>query len=267
MKSNSRERIVAEITGRISSPRIQISIILALTALAAFATSAVLLRVGLTEMGIRYPLAVIAGYIVFLFLLRIWIWLQNDDPISEIDIDLPGDLVVPSLDLGGSSSGSGTGPDVIFGGGGDFAGAGAGGAWSDSDAPVPTHAAFVASSSSSASSSASSGSGGIDLDFDLDEGVALLIVIVVVLLVFSALIYVVWIAPVLLAELIVDAAVVSTLYRPVKNIERQHWLLTALKKTGLAALFILFLSLVGGIVMQAAVPEAVTIGQFLKAVL
>ncbi len=267
MKANSRERIVAEITGRISGPRIQISIILALTALAAFTTSAVLLRVGLTEMGIRYPLAVIAGYIFFLFLLRVWIWLQNDEPDSDIIIDLPGDLVVPSLDLGGSSSASGTGPDMVFGGGGDFAGGGAGGAWSESDGPVPTHAAFVASPSTSASSSASSGSGGIDLDLDLDDGAALLIVIVVVLLVFSALIYVVWIAPVLLAELVVDAAVVGTLYRPVKNIERRHWLLTALKKTGLAAVFIVLLCLVGGFVMEAAVPEAVTIGQFLDAVL
>ncbi len=266
MKANSRERIVAEITGRISGPRIQISIILALTALAAFATSAILLRFGLTEMGIRYPFAAIAGYVVFLFLLRIWIWLQNDDPVS--DVDLASDLVIPNFDLGGSPSGSGTSPDTLFGGGGgDFAGGGAGGAWSEPEAPIPARAAFLASPSSSTSSSATSGSGGLDLDLDLDDGVALLIVIVVVLLVFSALIYVVWIAPVLLAELVVDAAVVGTLYRPVKNIERRHWLLTALKKTGLAALFIVFLCLVGGIAMEAAVPEAVTIGQFLNAVL
>lgn len=267
MKANSRERIVAEITGRISGPRIQISIILALTALAAFATSVVLLRFGLIEMWARYPLAVIAAYIFFLFLLRIWIWLQSDDPVSDVDLDLTGDLVVPSLDLGGSSSGSDTGPDVLFGGGGDFGGGGAGGTWSETEAPIPTRAAFIASPSNSTSSTASSGSGGLDLDLDLDDGAALLIVIVVVLLVFSALIYVVWIAPVLLAELMVDAAVVGTLYRPIKNIERRHWLLTALKKTGLAAVFIVLLCLVGGIVMGAAVPEAVTIGQFLNAVL
>ncbi len=83
-------------------------------------------------------------------------------------------------------------------------------------------------------------------------------------IVFGIFIYVIWIAPILFAELIIDAAVVSTLYKPVKNIQRGHWLLTALKKTAIPAMIVMILLGIAGIVMQAAEPEVVTIGQFLK---
>jgi hypothetical protein len=105
------------------------------------------------------------------------------------------------------------------------------------------------------------------LDVDLDDGVALLLVGLILVLVFSALLYVVWIAPILLAELMIDAAVVGSLYKPVKNIDRRYWLQTALRKTGVPALIVLLLFFFAGLIMQAAEPSAVTIGQFLDSVL
>lgn len=249
-------------------PRVQISIILALTAGSAFMVSAVLLRLDVTEMALRYPLAVIAGYVTFLTLLRIWIWLNTEEPLGDPDFDGGGELTLAVMDglddirIGGSAS-SGT-----FGGGGDFAGAGAGGDWGDAKSVVPMPVGFSSGgSSSSLSSGSSSGSGLGSFDFDLDDGLALLLVAAILIIAFSAIIYVVWIAPILFAELLVDAAVVGSLYKPVKNIERTHWLLTALKKTGIPALVVLILFAIAGFIMQAAVPEAVTIGQFLKSVL
>lgn len=260
MKANSRAFTVTAITNRLWIPRFQISVILALTAFAAFITSAILLRLDVTSMAVRYPVAVIMGYCVFLVLLRIWIWMQSDEPIGDVSIDGVGDLVIPKVNISGVSA-----QEPVFGGGGDFAGAGAGSGWSEGDASAAAPVGFMSGSSSGDSSSVSGGIGGWDVD--LDDGVALLIVLVVLVLVFSALIYVVWIAPVLFAELIIDAAVVGSLYRPIKNIERRHWLVTALRKTGVPAIIVTILFAIAGFVMQAAEPDAVTIGQFLNAVL
>ena len=263
----NRAKVINEITARLSMPRLQISAMLALTAFSAFIVSAVLLRLGVTEMALRYPIAVIAGYVVFLILLRVWIYLNTEEELGAPDLDGSGDVTLAVLDavddvsIGGSSGGT-------FGGGGDFAGAGAGGDWGDAKAVVPVPVGFSSGGGSSSLSAGSGSGGGLgSFDFDLDEGLALLLVAVVLIIAFSAIIYVVWIAPILFAELLVDAAVVGSLYKPVKNIERSHWLLTALKKTGIPALVVLILFAIAGFIMQAAVPEAVTIGEFFRAVL
>lgn len=245
-------------------PRVQISVILLITAFAAFACSAIMLRLGITSMALRYPIAVLVGYIVFLILLRLWLWWQSEESVGDLGVD--GDIIVAAGDLSIPDIGSGSGPSFSMGGG-DFGGGGAGGSWSDADVKAPIPVAFSSSASPTSFSASSSSSGLPDIDVDLDEGLALIVVVVVLLLVFSALIYVIWIAPVLLAELVIDAAVVGSLYRPVKNIERTHWLRTALRKTAIPAGIVMLLFFIAGFVMQAAVPEAVTIGQFLDAAL
>src|SRR5690606_31782973 len=124
-----------------------------------------------------------------------------------------------------------------FGGGGDFAGAGAGGDLDAPNVPMPV-VAF-----SSAGSPPSSGGLGIsdaasDLsigDVELDDGLALLVVALVAVLVLGALIYVIFIAPTLFAELLIDSAVVGGLYKHVGSAERTYWLKTALRKTAIPA--------------------------------
>ena len=245
-------------------PRVQISVLLLITAFAAFISSAIMLRLGMTSMAWRYPIAVLVGYIVFLILLRLWLWWQSEENIVG-NVGVDGDLIVAAGDLSIPDIGSGSGDTFSLGGGGDFGGGGAGGSWSDADVKAPIPVAFSSNAPPTSFSAGSSSSSGLpDIDVDLD---AIIIVVVVLLLVFSALIYVIWIAPVLLAELVIDAAVVGSLYRPVKNIERTHWLRTALRKTAIPAGIVMLLFFIAGFVMQAAVPEAVTIGQFLDAAL
>ncbi len=267
----SRASIINGLQTKLSMPRIQISIILLLTAAVGFLTSIILLAVGMTDMALRYPLAVVMAYLTFLILLRIWLWLQDErSSIGDITNigDIGGtDLYIPNIGGGGGS------PKFSTGGGGDFGGGGSGGSWDETPSvPMPVGLANTNAGGSSSLAQdldvfGGGGGGGGSFDIDLDDGLALLVVIVVLVLIFGALIYVVWIAPILMAELIVDAAVVSALYRPVQNIERRYWLVTALRKTGIPAAIILVLFVVAGLVMQAAEPEAATIGQFFRAVL
>lgn len=56
-----------------SSPRLILSLVLVLTGLASLVVSLELLRAGLVEMWVRYPIAVLAGYGVFIGLLRLWL--------------------------------------------------------------------------------------------------------------------------------------------------------------------------------------------------
>lgn len=258
----SRSQIAETISSKLSMPRVQLSLMLMLTALFVFVCSVVLLRVGVTSMAIRYPIAILSGYVAFLFLLRIWIWLQSDEPTGSIDI--PNNIVIPNVDLP-----SGSLPDNFsFGGGGDFAGAGAGGSWSDTDVPSPAPVLFAASNSGSGGGSGGGGSSSLgSFDFDLDDGAALVIVALILLLVLGAFVYVIYIAPALLAELIIDGAVATTLYKPVKNIERHYWLTTGLKKTAIPAAIVAGLFAAAGFVMQAAEPSARTIGDFLRSTL
>lgn len=247
-------------------PRAQMSLAVMLTGCAGFLVSVALLRAGVTQMWLRYPLAICAAYIVFLLLLRLWLYLHNPRR-REPDVDLDGADV--ALDLGDGARGTGFalgdsagGPDAVgavFGGGGDFAGGGAGGSWSD-----------AASVSAGQDLSVGGGSGLLDsLDLDLgggDDGCgALLAVIALVAAVIGGLVasfYVVYAAPALLAEILVDGLLVAGLYKQLKGVEQRHWLRAAVSKTLLPMLLVLLFFTLAGYAMHRAVPEAHSIGGF-----
>jgi len=238
-KRNRRIEFVKQRLLRKGLPRVQISIILLLTALAGFLTSYSLLHAGISLMTLRYPVAILIAYCVFLLLLRLWIWLQK----NSLDVDLAG------LDLSGSSgSSSGSDAEFKFGGGGDFGGGGAGGSWGKS---------LLLSSSSSDSSILD------NVSFDSDsEGLGLLILAAVAIIGgMLASLYIIYIAPILLAEVLVDGVLVAGLYKRVKNIEQRHWLKTAVNRTIVPAVLVAALFTLAGFAMQKAVPEARSIGE------
>ena len=79
-----------------------------------------------------------------------------------------------------------------------------------------------------------------------------------------AAVWIVWAAPALLAELMVDAALATGLYRRRPGVEREHWLRTAVRRTvwpfvGVAVLF----SLAGGAI-QIYAPNAKSIGAVIQ---
>lgn len=189
---------VRETIERLESPRLQMMFIVALTGATGFFASYVMLIAGLHAMWLRYPLAVAVAYLAFLGLL--WLWLRAIDRGHErndaLDSDA-ADLAVDTSDVFLRST-----PD------GDGAGSGP-----DFDLDV----------------------GGADLDEGAPIALAIALVVAAVVAVaaaFWAVFAIVGGAPVLLAELAVDAALARGLYLRVRAIDRnRHWLRTAVART------------------------------------
>lgn len=70
-------RGLAEFLRRRSFPRLALGVVLALTGLAGFGISFFLLKAGLGAMWLRYPLAVLGAYAVFLLLMRGWVEIEQ----------------------------------------------------------------------------------------------------------------------------------------------------------------------------------------------
>ena len=231
---------------RKSYPRLHASLILLLTGSAGFLASFALLRFGVSSMWLRYPVAIAVAYGVFLLLLRVWLWLSRP---PEIGFDLIEDTLEVSFDVAESG-------DAGFGGGADFAGGGAGGSWGESVSSVTSTRSVtsVVSTNSSASS-------GFSFDLDLDDAWFLIIAVIVLAVAASAALYIVYIAPVLLAEILLDGVLMAGLYKRVKTIEHRHWLRAALRQTAVPAIIVAVVFAGAGLAMQKAAPEARSIGE------
>ena len=233
-------------------PRLQMSLMLLLTGACGFLCSYALLHLGLTRMWLRYPIAVICAYGVFLLLLRLWLAYQcRRSRAPAPDFDLPS--LLPTDFGGGSISGSGGG-SFGFGRGSDFGGGGAGGSWAQN----------VSAATISDQSGGSSGGGLFDCDLDLDDGwvivaIVLLVVAALALVVISG--YVVYTAPALLAEVFVDGALVTGLYRRLpEGGTPRHWLRTVVRRTWWLVLLMFLVLGAAGYALQRVAPEARSIG-------
>ena len=280
-------------------PRTQMSALLVVTGGCGFLASWAMLHLGVTAMGVRYPLAVVFAYGTFLLLLRLWLWsmMRHERRRSRTD---------PGTDSGRRSSSSGDGswslPDFAgggggcaggssgggvprFGGGGAFSGGGAGGEWAPSPAPVampmytpPAPRPALQGLADAPLRGARGGGGGKsgggkgfgfldDLDLDDDSGavIAIALLALAAAAVVAAASYVLVVAPALLAEVVVDGIVVSGLYRRVRTIDDRQWLRTALRKTWIPTLLIALLLCIVGFGVQRLVPNALSIGDVWRA--
>jgi len=223
-----------------SFPRIQMSLIVGLTGTAGLLFSFVMLELGVTSMALRYPLALLMAYGVFLLLL--WLWLRTK---AEDYLDIP--------DLSGLvPNGSGGGTPAFKGNGGDFGGGGASGSFDGSASFAPVE---------SESSPLAEAAGAVG---DADELAIPLIAVAFALGLALASLYVVYAAPMLFAELLVDGAVSYALYRRIKAADSPHWLESAVRRTALP--FVLtgvFVSITGA-AMAAYAPGAHSIGQVMQ---
>jgi hypothetical protein len=229
-------------------PRLQMSLIVVATGLVGFAASVGLLRAGIASMPLRYGLSVVIAYAAFLLLVRLWVVYQRRsfiDDLPDVDVPIPG---------GASRSGASEAASEHTFGGGDFGGGGAGRGW---DGEVP------AGGDPPLSMPLSGGSGSSDgwaPDVDVDDGGLIVVPLVLALGALLAAVYVVYIAPALLAEVLLDVLLVSGLYRGLRGLERRHWLRSAVQRTWLAVTAVLILSVAVGYGVQYVRPEADTIG-------
>lgn len=252
---------------RRGSPRLLMAFVLLLTGCAGFLVSFALLHAGLWRMSVRYPLAILSAYCVFLLLLRSWLALHGrrsdspgpDLPLEHVDWSLGGDAATAARSQ--------------FGGGGEFGGGGAGGGWTPSAGGQNLVAQGMGGSGGGAGGGSGGGSGGGalgGLDIDLgDDGCGVVLAVAALALAILAGVvasfYVVWIAPALLAEILVDGLLVAGLYKGVRGIERRHWLRAALRRTLVPLALIMLFSAAAGYAMQSVTPDARTVGDFWRA--
>jgi hypothetical protein len=227
-------------------PRLQMLLLVALTAGAGALASFVLLQTGTTGLALRYGLSVLIAYAVFLGLL--WLWLRTS--VSEW-------LDAPDLMPRSSGSRSSVAEDV-------------GNAAADvADATLRWRPDI-----GKGNSRLDAGSSGGDVDgfgvLDLaaaDEAaipIALLLLLLVVLAtIVLALGSVVWSAPMLFAELLFDGVLAAGLYRRLRRADAQHWLQAALRHTFWPFALSLAFVVIAGFALQHYAPDATTLSQAL----
>ena len=215
-------------------PRVELFLVVALSGLAGFLVSYTLLTIGLTSMPARYALAGVGAYLAFLCGIRVWIaWKQG----AAADID---GLDVLHPDFSSPLRWRGSGGELFQGG--RSGGGGASDSWA-----------------SRGGEAHKSGATGGWLDGDVDLGWVLLVV-VVALAGAAAVGYVVFLAPVLLAEVLVDAVIVAAISRRVGHIEKRDWTATVLRCTWVPALALILSVTVAGWALQQAAPGARSLG-------
>ena len=226
------------------------TLLVSLTGGAGLLASFVMLHAGVHSMALRYPLALTIAYAAFLLLLWLWLRTKADDwtDIPDAGLDLP----IPT----GRGAGSWT-----SGGGGNFGG---GGASANFDAPMPLQALAPGKSgsvSSDVGSGLADGLGSIGDAADADELVIPLLVIALAVGLALSSFYVIYSAPTLFAELLLDGALSASLYKRLRGIERRHWVSTALRRTALPFVLTALLLAAVGWGLQTAAPGAHSVGE------
>lgn len=232
----TRERAVESMRARLTRegfPRIQMFILVALTGVAGFGASAAMLAAGLDSMAMRYTLAMGVAYIVFFMLLWLWLRTSAADYIDMVPI--------------GSSDTTEDAADIVVGGGG-FDGGGA-------------SANFDADATQSSLEAAAKNP--LEAVAGVDEGAIPLAVILLALGLALSSLFVVWTAPVLFAEILVDALLAAGLYRRLRMLEPQHWMRAALRRTILPFVLTTLAVSAAGFGMQGYAPEARSLGEVL----
>ena len=220
----SREDVIARIRARLlrlGYPRMRMLLLVLLTGGSGLLASYLMLRAGLASMPLRYGLALLIAYALFLLLVRAFI-----------------DHGSGNYDAPASSSNDHN--IISTANTGDIAPAGA-------------------RAATGGSGSRGSGSGWFDGAAGDDAVLPLLFVIAVVAVACASL-WVIFSAPTLFAELALDGALSATLYRRLRGIEQRHWLGTALRHT-IIPFAVTAVAVVGfATVAQYLRPEAHAIG-------
>jgi hypothetical protein len=223
-------------------PRLQMCLIVTLTGAIGFLASYLLRFGGFEVMWSRYVMAMCVAYLAFLGLLWVWIHTRASDYADGADlVDLVPDIPVPGV--------------VFQGGGGTFDGAGA-------------SADFESASLNDNGGGGSSGVGdALGAVGDADELAIPLAVILLIAALVGAVVFccfsVIYGAPVLLAELMVDGLLSVSLYKRMKVVDSQHWLQSALRRTILPFLGTMAIVAACGWGLSLYAPGAHSIGEVL----
>jgi len=193
---NARERMLRRLRVYFAHrrwPRLIMSAVLGLTGLVGFFVSYLMLNAGLVKMSMRYPLATLLAWLVFLGLMRLWAEFERralpreSDPVTLFTGDDPAENAPRSSD------------HTTLG------------EWIDVGCNVDSF--------------------GFDSDEGCLFGFVLFLLIGLLLFSFAALMTILVGAPVLIAEVFLDTILVAALYKRVRNLERRWWVATVLRQT------------------------------------
>jgi hypothetical protein len=194
-----------------SFPRLTLGLLVSFAGVSGFLISYIFLRLGMLEMWERYPLAVVGGYSVFLLLLKLWV------EIERSRFQLRQIVLSPYT-------------------------------------PPETHEPHLKSAFSSYEENRSSWLDWFSCPsiFDLGDFFTIGFLIVLVLSLISACVAAIFTFVMagseLIAEVFLDAVVVTMLYRNLKRVAKEHWLSTAVRRTWKPVLIVaLTMSFLGGL--------------------
>lgn len=236
--SRMRLRIESE-----SFPRLQMFFLVSLTGAAGFLASFSLLQAGMDSMPMRYPVAVGIAYLVFLFLLWLWLRTRAEDY---------ADLADPSLFPMPRQSSGVARNDKFVGKGGEADGGGASGNFDLQD-----------EASASAADMTDTVGDALGAAAQAEEFSIPLVAIVLAAAIAMSSVFVIYSAPLLFAELLIDGALAASLYRRLRGMDASHWLETAVRRTALPFLMTACFSAAIGWSLQAYAPGAHSIGKAL----
>lgn len=217
-------------------------LLVALTGGFGLLSSFILLHLGVGSMALRYPLALACAYGFFLFL--IWLWLRSN---AQDYLDAP--------DLTDLLPGRTSGFAEFSGGGGDFGGGGASGSFDASAVPRGAPLESPGGSSLGVVKDAA------DAVTDADEFTIPLVVIALAVGIAVASLYIVYIAPALFAEVLLDGALSYVLLRRLRKQDRRHWITSAFRRTVWPFIGTAVFLMIVGAAMTAYAPGAHSLGQ------
>ena len=231
-QDKERSRLVEQAHRYLESagrPRLVMLGVLTVTLSSGFLASVAMVHLGVDRMPIRYPLAVGVAYAIFLWMLRSW--LRQQAIVSEVSDDPEGLLVPGAAAFGAAAFGEKLAEEERrrpkgSSGAGDIAGLGG------------------------------------DLG-NLGEGIAALVILVLIAGVTTLIVslYLVVTSPMLLAELLVDGALLGAMSRAMSPDSPPHWSRAVVRRTWIAALVTAVVFVLVGWGIERVAPGAHTLAE------
>jgi hypothetical protein len=226
--------------------RFHMALILLGACLAGVVANTILFLARVTSLPVRYALAVVASYLAFLVLVRVWLAYVRADvsrlPVPDLALDWPS----------WSSRGGGQVAKAFPGGrGGSFGGAGSQGSWTE---PASRPASL-------ARSGGSRWLPDLSLDIDLDEKAVVILIAfaALVLSVTGAAVYMIWNAPSILGDAAFQLALAASLIRGARRMAPTWWVGGVVRRTCIPFAIVLVFALAFGLVVRAYCPGSPTL--------
>lgn len=228
-----RDRLVEQARRHLEAagrPRLVMLLVLVVAGAAGFLASVALLHLGLDRMWIRYPLAVAASYATFLGMLRAW--LRQQTAAKMLSDDPEGLLVPGAAAIGLAALGDGVGDGVA--------------------PPEPEDRKHKGSTFLD---------GGSLGDFGDGPGALVILVLIAGICALVVGIVLVVTSPALLAELLVDGALLGAMSRAMTPESAPHWSRSVVRRTWIAALVTAIVFGLVGFGIERVAPGARTLSE------